>query len=254
MDFAAGLALAACGSDGRLGLNCSITHQSVSSNNAPPASTTTIIASAGLPAGGINYSLNIANAFYNRSEVVARPTLVALDRRSSRFFSGQAVVAGLPGGTYGGSSFIEIPTGVELVVVPAFIDPDTILLSVRASRSTFEPQGQTQIGFTNQVLTARNTVTASVLMKLGEILLLSGITERETNRQADQVPLLGELPIGNLLLSKKTSAEAKNSVLILMTPRSAGASASGIPGQGGFPPAEAAAPAARWRLMSEPRD
>lgn len=129
---------------------------------------------------------------------------MALDRRSSRFFSGQAVVAGLPGGTYGGSSFIEIPAGVELVVVPAFIDPDTILLSVRASRSTFEPQGQTQIGFTNQVLTARNTVTASVLMKLGETLILSGNTERETDRQANQVPLLAELPIGSL------SAQSKN--------------------------------------------
>ena len=202
-------------------LGGSITNQTVIASNAPNTSTTTIVGSIGLPAAGITYSLNIANAFDLRSEVVARPTLVALDRRSSHYFSGQSLVAGLPGGTYGGSSFIEIPTGVDLFVVPTFIDDDDLLLSVRASRSSFEEQidSQLQSGFQDQILTARNAVTASVAMKMGETLILSGLTERALDQQSDRVPGLGDVPGLNLGFNERVTAEANNSVLIIMTPR-----------------------------------
>src|SRR5204862_5632091 len=73
-------------------------------------------------AAGILYTLNIANATETNDEVIARPTLVVLDRQPSQFFSGANISIALAG-QYGGS-VVEKPIGVSLSVTPTFIDDD----------------------------------------------------------------------------------------------------------------------------------
>jgi tetratricopeptide (TPR) repeat protein len=65
--------------------------------------TRTFFNNIGLPLTGITYSLNMFNASDQRVEVIARPSLVALDRQPSQFFSGSNITIAMPG-QYGGST------------------------------------------------------------------------------------------------------------------------------------------------------
>jgi type II secretory pathway component GspD/PulD (secretin) len=103
------------------------------------AVTQTTIRSLGAgPGTAISYSLNIANAGDSRSEVLARPTLVALDRQPSAFFSGRNLTLGISGQAGGSSTLSDRPIGISLSLTPTFVSDESMLVSVRVARSFFE--------------------------------------------------------------------------------------------------------------------
>ena len=174
--------------------------------------------SRGFPDGGIAYSLNIANATDARSEVLARPSLVALDRKPSTFFSGRNLTLGIAGQAGGASAFTDRPVGVSLSVTPTFIDEETLLVSVRAARSFLE-QVDFNVAFGQTMQTSRNAVTANVALKFGQTLILSGLSEREIERSSTGVPVLQDIPLLQYLFRNKTTQNFTSSVLVLITPR-----------------------------------
>lgn len=169
-------------------------------------------------AAGISYSLNIANAADARSEVLAQPSLVALDRQSSTFFSGRNITLGIAGQAGGASTFSDRPVGVSLSVTPTFIDDDTLLVSARAARS-FVEQVDTNVSFGQTMQTSRNAVTANVVLRFGQTLILSGLAEQEVQRTSDGVPVLQDIPVLQYLFRNKTTQNFTRSVLVLITPR-----------------------------------
>jgi tetratricopeptide (TPR) repeat protein len=183
---------------------------------------TTLIGNLALPDAGILYSLNVANAVEERSEVVARPTLVALDRRTSSFVSGNSLFVGVAGTLEGGDLF-EIPAGVLLHVAPTFIDNDSMLLAVSASSASFEATSDVlpveDTSFNDQVAITRNSVQANVMMDVGQTLILSGLVARKVTRSEDKVPLLGDIPGPGSAFNERNSSDAADSVLIILTPR-----------------------------------
>lgn len=193
-------------------------------------------------ASGITYSLNIANATDSRSDILAQPSLVALDRQPSTFFSGRVLTLGLPGMPGSTGSFIDKPAGVSLSVTPTFVDNDTLLVAVRATRSFFEP---TEIGgnFTQSMQTSRNAVSANVILKFGETLILSGLKEEEVMRETDGVPILQEIPAIRHLFRRELGQRFTKSVLITLSPRR---SVDGTTQQ--------TAPVNAWRLQARPQD
>jgi len=92
--------------------------------------------------GLVSYSLNIANSTSSNSQVIARPTLTALDRIPSTFYSGGVITAGLNGGGVSGAQVTNIPTGVSLSITPTFVDEDTMMLAVKVSRSYVSGSGR----------------------------------------------------------------------------------------------------------------
>src|SRR5471032_1269999 len=62
----------------------------------------------------LRYSLNIANAAYTRDEVLARPTLAAIDRVPAVFFSGATINLGIAGVGGGTSTIVYKTVGVSL--------------------------------------------------------------------------------------------------------------------------------------------
>lgn len=187
---------------------------------APQTRTTTITRTrgAGLPASGIQYSLNIANASDSRNEVLARPSLVALDRRPSTFFSGKNLTLGIAGQAGGSSAFADKPIGVSLSVTPTFIDADTMLVAVRAARSFIE-EVDFSVAFPQSLQASRNSVSANVVLKFGQTLILSGLTEQEVERAVSGVPVLQEIPVLQYFFRAKTSQRFTRSVLVVLTPR-----------------------------------
>lgn len=99
--------------------------------------TNVFASSFGLPAAGITYALDIANTADTRVEIIARPTLISLDRTPSNFFSGSNITIALAG-QYGGT-VQEKPVGVSLSVTPTFLDDDSMLLTVKATARRSRP-------------------------------------------------------------------------------------------------------------------
>ena len=170
----------------------------------------------------ITYSMNIANANDQRNEILARPTLTAVNGKESEFFSGvQIKGAALPTSTGGTSEPSEIDelVGVKLSVTPEMLDDGRISLEVAAERTFLNSPNSNITGFSNRIETSKTTVSANVTMRYGETLILSGLSEREGQNNRDSVPGLGDVPMLQYLFSKQTTLDFKKSVLILVTPR-----------------------------------
>ena len=165
--------------------------------------------------GTIAYSLNIFSSGDSHAEVIARPTLIALDRIGSTFFSGSKISVPVSG--QWNSSLQTIDIGISLSVTPTFIDDETMLLAVKTGRSFVEP---TQAGnFTQSVSTSSNTVTASALLRFGETMVLSGLRERQVSSTASGVPVLNQVPIIQYLFNRKVENDYSKHILVLLTPR-----------------------------------
>ena len=168
--------------------------------------------------GLLNYSLNIANSTNQSAQVVAKPTLTALDRIPSTFYSGQVQTVGLNGGGVSGAQVTNIPVGVSLSVTPTFIDDDTMMLAVKVTRSTIAsaaPLG----GFNAGIGTQQDSVTANVRIKYGETLVLDGLTDRAYSKVENGVPVLQDIPIIQYLFNNLQTSNYVQNVLVLITPR-----------------------------------
>ncbi len=163
----------------------------------------------------VRYNLNIFNAGNNRNEVLARPSLVVTDGETSEFFSGQTLNAAVQGRDSG--RLEKIDAGVSMKVKPTFRPDGFIKLDIQASRSFFEfgPNGT----FNESIRTSKNNITASVLLRFNQTLILGGLREKEDAEVKDGVPLLRDLPIVQYVFSNEITQDYSESLIILVTPR-----------------------------------
>jgi Flp pilus assembly protein TadD len=194
----------------------STTTDNVNAANSTGTNSSVITRLIQVPA--LTYSLNIANANAKRNEVLARPTLVALGNLPSNFFSGQDIVGAAVSGGQGSSVQIQKEVGVKLSVTPEFLPDNLIKLNVIAER-TFLAIPSTSVKFDFRLDTNKTMVNANVVMKFGETLILSGLSERDQTKDRDGVPVLQDVPIVQYLFSRNVTRDYYKSVLILLTPR-----------------------------------
>jgi Tfp pilus assembly protein PilF len=167
---------------------------------------------------GVTYSLNIANSTDTHSEVLARPSLVAMGGQASTFFSGVDVIGAAVSTGQGGSVQVQKETGIKLTVTPEFLPDNLIKLRVDAERA-FLTNPSSSVLFDFRLDTDRTEVSANVVMKFGETLILSGLSERDIETTNDGVPGLRDVPLVQNLFSHKTKSDYYHSVLIMITPR-----------------------------------
>ena len=182
--------------------------------------TRTITRALNIPS--IPYSLNIANATDERSEILARPTLTAMNGQASEFFSGVSIKAQTLPSTAGGTGeavSIEEDVGVKLNITPEMLDDGRVKMAVVAERTFLNIPNSKVTGFTSKIETSRTTVNANVTMNFNETLILSGLSEKETELTRDGVPLLQDIPLVQYFFSRETTTDFNKSVLLLITPR-----------------------------------
>lgn len=171
----------------------------------------------GLSIDRMHYSLNIANSASQVIEVLSRPTLVAMEGRTSTFRSGTVITVALPG-QYGGS-LQDKPVGVELDVTPRFLSDDIVELAVRSSRSFVEDAVSGT--FAEALQTSQNQINVNVVLRLGDSLILSGLLEKERSWRQRGVPLLQDIPLVQYLFSTRQDRHFNKSVIYILTPRPA---------------------------------
>lgn len=194
----------------------------VSSNqlSGSAASVSTAITRAvSIPA--LSYSLNIANANSSVNEVLARPTLAAIEGLPSEFFSGTNLSAGLVStSVQGGTTIVPLDKrfGIKLSVTPTFLPQGRVQLKVEAQRTSLNASSETsRVAY--QIEIGELTANANVVMNLGETLLLSGLSEKTKTSTRDGVPGLQDVPGVQYLFSNKKTNDLQRSALILITPR-----------------------------------
>lgn len=190
------------------------THESDRLDPFNNISTSEIIRNVTLPS--ITYSMNIANAFGSRNEILAKPTLVALEGEESTFFSGSHVLAGATAGDE--TIEIEDDIGVGLTLTPLEIIDGRVVLNVEVRR-TFLKAPDSDIEFQFRLETSKVEVSATVDIAMNETLILGGLSERETAQTSDGVPLLQNIPVVQYGFKRKVKRDFQRSVLILLTPR-----------------------------------
>lgn len=195
----------------------------------------TITKSFGLQA--FNYALKIANTINKSSEVIARPTLVALDGKMSSFFSGNQLVVALAG-TIGGGQLDREKVGTHLEFIPKFLKDGRIEFAISVGRSF--PERNLADGF--QILTdaagssanvnsnpfsatfqtAQGELSANVIMEFGQTLILAGISERELVRTKSGFPILKDIPLLQYFFSEDKEVDFHKHLVVMMTPRKPG--------------------------------
>lgn len=167
----------------------------------------------------LEYNLNIFQDEFNKAEILARPSLLATENSTSKFFSGGELHVQLSSNNADGS-MVDIPIGITLNVTPQFYDDETIKIAVEAKKSFLEMQSAV-VGFTSFSQTTKTTVDATAVMKFGETLMLSGLSETLTEGSNNGVPILKEIPGIQYLFSRDEEYQSKKSILIFLTPRKA---------------------------------
>jgi tetratricopeptide (TPR) repeat protein len=208
---------------GSVGGNVAGYSRIISSNavgSAPPAVSTAITRAVTIPA--LSYSLNIANANSSLNEVLARPTLAAIEGMPSEFFSGTNLSAGVVSTSQaGGTTIVPLDKrfGIKLAVTPNFLPQGRVQLKVEAQRTSLNASADNpRVAY--QIEIGETTANANVVMNLGDTLVLSGLSEKSSSRTRDGVPGLQDVPGIQYLFSNKKTNDIQRSVLILVTPRS----------------------------------
>jgi type II secretory pathway component GspD/PulD (secretin) len=169
----------------------------------------------------LSYSLNIANANNSFNEVLARPTLAAIEGLPSEFFSGTNLSAGVVSTSQqGGTTIVPLDKrfGIKLAVTPTFLSQGRVQLKVDAQRTSLNASSENpRVAY--QIEVGETTANANVVMNLGETLVLSGLSEKSSSSTRDGVPGLQDVPGLQYLFSSKKTNDLQRSVLILVTPR-----------------------------------
>jgi Flp pilus assembly secretin CpaC len=190
----------------------------IASGTSTSTDTSNIVSTLTMPT--ITYSLNIANAGTTRNEILARPSLVATEGQKSEFFSGENIKASAVTVNQDGATDVERDIGVRLGITPGTVGKDTVKLLVEVER-TFLQTPSASVQFTFQLRTTKTTVAANVVLQRGETLILSGLSEKQTENTRDGVPVLQDVPLIQYLFSSQTTRDFNRSTLVLVTPRSA---------------------------------
>ena len=198
--------------DGTITKTSQLFNTTASSVDAVVAGQTATAASTGF----LQYSLNIANSLYTKNEVIARPTLAAVDRLPSVFFSGGNYSIAIKGTGGGGSVLVDKQTGVALSITPTFVDEDHVMINVRASRSFRE---ETPDKDNIPLVLTRNTVNAAALIRFGQTFVLNGLVEREKDQTQNFTPILGEIPVLQYFFKRQVTVDFNRQILTLITVR-----------------------------------
>jgi pilus assembly protein CpaC len=153
--------------------------------------------------------------------VLARPTLAAIEGLPSEFFSGTNLNAAVVStNSLGNASAVPVDKrfGVKLAVTPSFLPNGMVKLKVDAQR-TFLNANVDSAGFAYRLEISETSSNANVVMNLGDTLVLSGLSEKESSSSRNGVPFLQDVPVAQYLFSTKRKSDFQRSVLILITPR-----------------------------------
>jgi general secretion pathway protein D len=179
--------------------------------------------------GWLNPSINVDFLIKAQKEnvdakLLANPRILVLDNETANI----KIVSEIPyqelqessaGGSVGTTAFREV--GVELYVTPHLASRDEMIrLNLKPIFSVVT--GEVQVAGVGvsypQPVVDRREATTTLLIKNGLTVVLGGLRKKETTRQINKIPILGDLPLIGFLFRFEGEETITSELVVFITP------------------------------------
>ena len=179
---------------------------------------------------GVNFAAMVrAIRGDTNTNVVATPSAVTMDNQEAElkvaqevpFITGQFTnTAGTTGGVTGGINPFQTiqrqEVGTILKVTPTISAEGTsVMLKISIESSSI---GQKPAGAVDLV-TNKRTITTTVLIEDGGVVVLGGLIEDNSVKGEQRVPYLGNIPLIGLLFKTRNATSTKNNLILFIRPK-----------------------------------
>jgi len=144
----------------------------------------------------------------NRGEVISTPKVLTADKQKARVSSGTQIP--YPAQAEGGGTTIEFKEALLSLEATPNITPDgKIGLKLDIKNASPNPDGSI----------SEDTIDTNVIIEDGQTVVLGGVFKNRTSNSVDKVPFLGDLPYIGRAFRKDVRRNAKEELLIFVTPK-----------------------------------
>ena len=149
-------------------------------------------------------------------EVISTPKVLTGDKQKAKVATGQEVpyqtTTNSASGSTASTSFKEALLSLE--VTPSITPDGKVQMQLDIAKDSIA--GEAPNG---ELILNKNTITTNVLVNNGETVILGGVFEQTTSNTQTKVPFLGDIPYIGRLFRKDAKSDAKQELLIFVTPR-----------------------------------
>lgn len=150
------------------------------------------------------------------TRILQQPRIFTSDNKEAKFFDGQDVPFQASSSQSAGdtvATFDQIAVGIGVNVRPRITKDRNVAMEIEILLSNL---GAIGVGG-NPIINRRQTNT-TVTVKNGQTIVLSGIRQESESTIKRKVPLLGDIPILDLLFSSESEATTVSELLVFITP------------------------------------
>ncbi len=163
----------------------------------------------------------LLKALRSNSEVniLSTPSVVALDNENAKIIVGQEIPFITGQSTQNsGNPFTTIQrkeVGLKLDITPQVNAGNTIQLKIEQEVSSLQTAARLATG-ASDIITSKRSISTSVIIDDNEILILGGLTTKQTEEGEENIPVLSSLPlIGNLFKSRRNQVDKRTLMIFV---------------------------------------
>ncbi len=152
----------------------------------------------------------------SNSNILSSPSITVMDNGEASFIVGEEVpvITGSTSGSNNENPFQTVDrkeVGIKLKVVPQINEGDSVQLKIEQEVSNvLGANGAVDVRF------AKRQLNTSVMVQDGEMLVLGGLVDEQSNESESKVPLLGDIPwLGQLFKSTSTTVSKRNLMVFI---------------------------------------
>ncbi len=156
--------------------------------------------------------------------ILQQPRVFTSDNQLAEFFAGDDVpflTGSTTGGTTGGgttSSFDQIPVGIGLNVRPRITKEKNVAMEIKVLLSNINTTSALDVGGSGNPVISRRSTNTIVTVKNNQTIVISGVRVESQAKEKNGFPILGNIPVLDLLFSNKNSNSFSKELLIFVTP------------------------------------
>ncbi len=159
----------------------------------------------------------------NNVEIIASPRVMVVSGQTASIeaveeipYSEQSDTSS--GGTLTSTQFKNV--GVMLKIGATLTDDKYILLNVETSQSVQTGSSVVTggVGASGVPIVDTRNIQSSLLLEDSQVLVIGGLRRKETQKQTNQVPFLGDIPVVGLAFKSTDTVENNSELLVVLSP------------------------------------
>jgi type IV pilus assembly protein PilQ len=187
--------------------------------NLPSAVGTGQGGAVGFTLGSINNALNLAVRLSAAEasgmlRIISSPRVLTLDNKEAKISQGTLIPFSQVSAQGVQTTFQEAK--LQLLVKPHVTAEGSVSMHVKINRD--EPDFNQTSARGDPTILKREAETELLILD-GHTAVIGGIFTRNTGRNLDQVPLLGDIPILGVLFQRRRTSDTRGELVIFLTPR-----------------------------------